>query len=287
MLLLALACASAPRTLVAPDASRAGDPGALGPHGAAALARTYTARLTDTVATTVVYPSGDGGALAVTDAPVVVLVHGGFVAPERYEWLAAHLATRGAVVLLPLHDLELALFEAGNASAALDGLLVDAAGDGPLAGASSPGAPAIVGGHSLGAVTASVVWIDEDRFDGLFLAAGYPVAGADVAARADAPVLALVGAADERSPPAEVAENLAPFGIPLGVVDGLNHYGWTDDATASELARDGQEMRPVDEARADALAVLDIWTAAVFAGDDAAADAVAGSSYDGVTWEAP
>lgn len=287
LLLLALACTSAPRLLVAPDDARTGAPGADGPYGAAAVERTYAARVTDTVATTVVYPSDADGALAARDVPFVVFVHGGFVAPERYEWLAAHLATRGVVVALPLHDLELALFEAGNASAALDGLLAEAAGDGPLAGVTSADAPSFVGGHSLGSVTASVAWIADERFDGLFLAAGYPVAGSDVASRGGGPALAMVGTADESSPPETVAENLAEFDFPLAYVDGLNHYGWTDDATEAELARDGTDVRPLDEARADLLGVLDTWADAVFAGDEAAIAAIPGSEFPGVTWEAP
>ena len=284
MLLLALACAAPPRLLTEPDAARDGAPGADGAYGAAAIDRTYAARVTDTVATTVVYPSDTDGALAATNLPIVVFVQGGFVNPARYEWLAAHFATRGMLVALPAHDLALGLFSAGNASAALDGLLADAAGNGPLAGAASADSPALIGGHSLGGTTSALAWVDDDRFAGLFLAASYPASDTDVAARGDAPVLALVGSADGLSDPDTVAENLVTLGTPLGVVEGLNHYGWTDDASERDLASDGATDRPVPDARADLLVVVDTWTEAVFVGDADALAALPATPFEGVTF---
>ena len=58
---------------------------------------------------------------------------------------------------------------------------------------------------------------------------------------------------------AEVLEGAARFPGPtwVGAVDGLNHYGFTDDASEADLASDGVAGRPVAEARPDALAVID------------------------------
>jgi dienelactone hydrolase len=285
MLLLALAagCAAAPELLVAPDAARDGLDGTDGPHGAAALARVYPARITDTVATTVVVPADADGAVLPGPWPVAVFVHGGLVPPARYQWIALHLATRGVVVALPSSPLDLAIMASGNASAALDGILADADG-GPLDGAVDTAAPVLIGGHSLGGTVAALDWVADDRFGALLLGASYPAGGSDTASRADTPVLALVGSEDGSAPPSDVEAQLGDLDCVYGVVDGLNHYGWTDDATDKELANDGVASRPLEDARRDLFRVFDRWADAALAGDVATADAIATEAFANVTF---
>ncbi|MES2639451.1 MAG: alpha/beta hydrolase [Myxococcota bacterium] len=280
-MLLLLAC-TGPRLLLDPDPTRDGLGGGDGPFGAAAVERRYTARVTDTVPTTVVYPADAAGQPVGEGHPVLVFVHGGFVAPDRYAWLWAHFASRGVVVAAPTSPLRLAITEPGNASAALDGLLADSGPQALWPGLVSTTTPAVVGGHSLGGVVSALVWADDDRFDGLFLAASFPADG--TVARSGTHALALVGTEDGASPPADVQAGVAPLGAPVGLVDGLTHYGWTDGASARDEAGDGVATRPVDEARRDLLAVLDRWVDAVFAEDDATIAALPLEDHAGVTF---
>lgn len=73
----------------------------------------------------------------------------------------------------------------------------------------------------------------------------------------------------------------------MGVVDGLNHYGWTDAATPGELVGDGVATRAVDDARRDLLPVLDRWIDAIHAQDEAALEALPTLDAPGVDFEAP
>ncbi len=126
-------------------------------------------------------------------------------------------------------------------------------------------------------------WADDPSLAGLILLASYPASGTDVAG--ERPVLALVGSEDGASSPEEVAPRLDVFDddtLFYGVVDGLNHYGWTDDAKPSELRGDGPETRPRDEARHDALRVLDTWLDA-WLRDDADAQDRLDTPFAGVT----
>lgn len=209
----------------------------------------------------IVFPSDEGGDLAVEDAPAIVLVHGGFAEPARYRWMAIHWATRGYVVAMPRADWLLAITQTGNGDVALDLLREEAAGDGPLAGVVAPDGPVAVAGHSLGGVIATLQWADDPGVEGLMLFASYPSAGTDLSEASGKPVVALAGSTDEVAPREEIESALERLDDPLwyGVVDGLNHYGWTDDPSPSELRRDGPETRPVADARRDAHRVLDTW----------------------------
>lgn len=250
-----IACARpGPLLLLPPDDTRTGALGTDGPDGAALLNLRYDARVVDAVDVEWVYPSDETAAPVRADAPTVVFVQGGLVTVDRYRWLAIHLASRGYNVLSPTHPLDLAIFTIGNAEAALDGALDDP----DLA----PwiGGPVFVGGHSLGGVVAVKNWLADDRFDGVVLLASYPAAGDDPADRAGSPVLALAGSTDESALAADVEAGFERFSAPrtFGLVDGMNHYAWTDDATADELAADG----PVEDlalVRAHALSLLDAW----------------------------
>jgi hypothetical protein len=254
---LLLACA-APELLLAPDPDRVDAPfGELGPYGAAWVRDRAQARVTDVVAFDVIYPAEADASPAVSGAPVIVFIHGGLVAPERYHWLAIHAASRGWVTVLPEADLHLAITGPANGDLALDRLLERSDRPGPLQGLA--GDQALGMGHSLGGVLAAGQFARDPRLDALVLLASFP---ADSTPTEDAagPVLALTGATDvfddER-----LAVQLARFPGPTtsAWVDGMNHYAWTDDATPAELDGDGPQTRPVDATRADALRFLDAW----------------------------
>ncbi|MEQ1503920.1 MAG: hypothetical protein ABMB14_16885, partial [Myxococcota bacterium] len=117
---IAAGCARDPVRLVEPDPARTGEPGVDGPYGVARLDLRVPARVTDAIPVAVVYPADDALGPAVAGAPAVVFVHGGGVVPDRYVWLASHLATRGYAVVLPEAWLDLAIFEPGNGALALD-----------------------------------------------------------------------------------------------------------------------------------------------------------------------
>jgi len=259
--LLLVACAGGPETLAEPDPTRTGLDGADGPYGATALDLRAPARVSEAVRVEVVFPSDADGAPDVADAATVVLIHGGFVAPERYRWLAVHLATRGYVVAMPRADLLLAITQPGNGEVALEALRDEASGGDRLAGVVASDGPVAVAGHSLGGVLASSQWARDDEVEGLMLFASYPAAGTDLTDAAGKPVVALAGSTDEVAPREDIEAGLARVQDPLwyGVVDGLNHYGWTDDPSPGDLEGDGPATRPVDEARRDAQRVLDTW----------------------------
>lgn len=278
-------CAPSTSPLLLADAERDGRGGSDGPFAAHHTTLRTPARVDEQVVSTFVWPADeDGEAGGFGPMPALTLIHGGAVPPERYLWLAAHLASRGYPVLLPAHPLDLAILQADNARLARRDLMgrVDA-GVEPMATVVDPTAAGAWLGHSLGAVVGAMAWVREPETRGLVMLGGFPAATTDVAARAGDPWLALVGGDDERAPPDQVEDELERMAEPgwLGVVDGLNHYGWTDDPTGRELASDGEPGRPVDVARRDALAVLDRWLDGWLLGDVAARDSL-DEPFDGV-----
>lgn len=236
--------------------------------GAALTTFRMAAAVSESRRVRVVYPADQDGQPDDRGAPypAAVLLHGGFVAPERYEWLAAHLATRGIVTILPSHSFQLALFESGNGGLALSavrgrrGLLKDLIDD---------DSGAVVLGHSLGGVAAGHEWVEDETFDGLALLAAIPNPADPVEDVEDRPVLALTGSADERIVPGDVADGLAPIEAPLffGVIEGMNHYDWTDGASKADLASDGAPTVPQDETRLIAQAAIDGFIDATLAGE--------------------
>lgn len=261
MLTFLLACAPTdPVLLVPPDDARVGAEGADGPAGAARLTTAVAARVTEAVPVTVIYPADEAGGpdTSVGTWPVVAFVQGGLVAPERYEWLATHLATRGYLVLLPSHPGDLAISAADNAAAALRGLR--ASPPPGLEGELPADAPAAVMGHSLGGVVSAMEWVDDpDTFEAVGLLASFPSEGTDVESRVGSPSLSLIGSMDGSAELQDAADGAARFGEPafFGVIDGMNHYDWTDDASAAELAGDFEPSRPSAETRLDAQYVID------------------------------
>lgn len=255
------------------DASRTGLDGLDGPLEVAGTTVRVQARVTDDLQIDLLVPREDGVALA--DAPTVILVQGGLVAPERYAWLGVHLASRGFAVALPHHASDLAIFESANAGIAWDALAEGAGGP-------AFGEPRAVAGHSLGGVVAAMAFAD-GGWDALGLFASFPAAGTD-AEGSGGPVLALIGSDDGATALEDARAGAARFPDPawFGVVDGMNHYGWTDDPSERDLAGDGVASRPVPDARRDAQAVIDAFLDAALRGDPDA-EARLESAFPGVS----
>jgi pimeloyl-ACP methyl ester carboxylesterase len=181
------------------------------------------------------------------DAPTVVFAHGGLVGPDRYRWLGVHLASRGYRVVAPVHDADLAILDASNVRWVLDHLA--------SRGLSGPRA---TGGHSLGGVIAAWAYDDDPRLDALFLLASFPAGDGPI--DRTGPVLSLSGTTDGLSTVDEIEAGAARYpAAEVQLIDGMNHFAWTDDPTDAELGRDGPLERPLDEVRTDALTVLDGW----------------------------
>lgn len=193
-------------------------------------------------------------------AATLVLLQGGGVPPVRYHWLAVHLASRGATVLVPHHGFDLAAFDARAGARALR-----AARDEGVVG----DAPVGVLGHSLGGVMAAGWWAeDPDEGDagdeavaGLALLASYPADDAPVEARTWGSMVSILGASDERSDVADVDAGADRFNVEHArvTVPDMNHYDWTDAASEGELASDGPASGDLAAARRTAQWALDGW----------------------------
>ena len=284
-LLLLCGCSGLPEldVLTDSDPERSGVDGSDGPLGAALYTGRALARVDDLVPYEVVVPLVDGD-VPEGPLPVVVTVQGGFVGPQRYRWLGRHFATRGYVTVSAKHDANLALLSRGNSNAALDDVFADSLRAGhPLEDRLDLSAPAAVLGHSLGGVTAAALWADDpDRWGLLGILASFPAGDTDVEQFTDRPSVHLVGSEDE--PEVKREEGFDRFAPPrlFGVVDGMNHYAWTDDATERELAGDSPALRPDDATRPDAFSVLDAALDGWLLGDPDALERLESGSFDGV-----
>ncbi len=280
LLALLSACgAPTPELVLAPDASRADEAGQLGPYGVAVTTRPLRVRVDEVIDITLSYPAQADGEAVEGAFPLIVFVHGGLVGPEHYQWLMTHLASRGAIVAAPAHALDLAILAQGNALDALDALRrASARPEDALAGRIDP-APALILGHSLGGVVAASSWEDAPaQLRCLGLLASEPNPADDFAGyRPPSPqahVLSITGARDGKIDPDEVragALRLAPAQTPvtLAIVDGMNHYQWTQDYTADELTSDLSATREDEDARALAMTMIDRWVSACLGGDSA------------------
>ncbi len=237
----------------------------------------------------VVYPAqADGsGDLGGAPYPTVLKLQGGLVRSERYHWLAAHLASRGYVTVLPEHDLDLAIFEPGNGLAALEATYRYASLE-PLEGLTAAGGPSAVAGHSLGGVVGAMTWLEESSLRGLVLLASHPPGGseADLAAQDGRPVLALAGETDGALPPGEMEAELAAFpqAPSFAVVQGMNHYAWCDDASERELEDDGPLEGDLNDIRLAAQHVMDSWLDAELLGEPEAQARLEARDFEGVRW---
>jgi dienelactone hydrolase len=293
--LLAVSCTRFPEgpgeLLAQPDRERDGVDGTDGPFGAAWVTLTGQARVTERIPVQVVFPARADGTLDPSQAPypVVVFLQGGGVARDRYHWLALHLATRGYVVLLPEHLFDLPILDTDNARLALQVMREATGAEGTLRGAIAPSAPATLLGHALGGLVATRQWVGHRDFSGLGLLAAYPATGDTVNSRTAEALLAVTGSADTLSPPARVRAGYQRFARGSGgitafaVVEGLNHYGWTDAPEEDERASDGPRPMDLRLVRQHMLSVLDAWLDAA-ARDDAAARLRFGAMrFQGVT----
>jgi pimeloyl-ACP methyl ester carboxylesterase len=285
-LLFLWACTQAPTSLLKADPSRDGVPGHEGPYGALALHTTVAARVTEAFDVDLVIPVDADEAPANNNWPVIVLIQGGLVDPERYLWMATHWASRGYATVVPDFPMDLALFASDNAVSALRELrqhppeLVD-----PIFSAETPAA---VVGHSLGGVVATRAWLAEpDTFSVLGLWASYPASGDDVSVVDDRHVLSLIGSDDGKAPLETTRAGAERFGDPVwfGVVDGMNHYGWTDDASEKELASDGKAGRSVSDARNDVNVVIDTFLDAHLRADSSAITSLENDDFSGISEE--
>ncbi|MEN0061241.1 MAG: alpha/beta fold hydrolase [Myxococcota bacterium] len=260
-----VACAVGdPELLVGFDAARTGEDGQDGTFGAARVELSAPGRVSEVVPVDVIFPTeavpGDQAPEpAVTDAPVVVLIHGGLVPPERYWWLGSHFASRGFVTVLPRAELDLAITQPGNGALALAALRRQAERAGLLQDLVPAEGPVAVAGHSLGGVMAARQWVDDASIDLLVLLAAFPAAGDDVESQAGRPVIGVSGTTDALLGPDEFVERLTErfSDAALWLVPGLNHFGWTDDARPGELDRDGPLEGDRTALREAALSVID------------------------------
>ena len=290
LLSLLLACRPVPteagQLWTAPDPHRDGALCQDGPYGAASVELDVLARATDVVPVAIYFPSDADGwpDAAALPAPTVLFVQGGSVDAARYGWLLAHLATRGYVGVLADHARDLAFFAPDDSVWAWERLGELAAQPGTLEGVIDPDGPAAVAGHSLGAVVAAGLWAGDERIGAVAMLAGYPAGGADVAARAGSPALALAGATDAKATVETIEAETARFAEPFwfAVVEGMNHYAWTDDASERDLAGDGPLEGERSAVRAAALGVLDPFLDAALRGDPAAEALLAAGAFDGV-----
>jgi alpha-beta hydrolase superfamily lysophospholipase len=272
---------------VAPSAARDGTNGGDGPFGAARITLATQARVNERVSFDVTFPCDATGALRRDRGPfaTVVFVSGGLVAPERYRWIAEHIATRGFVVVSSAYVLNLALFQADNAHAALRAVREAATVPGhTLEGAVSPTGRVIAVGHSLGGIVATYQWLDH-RYDGLALIASYPADTSRLLGDDATRTLFISGAQDGLVTRADLDRGFSVFRGRklLALVDGMNHFDWTDQAQPSELSRDNTPTRPQAASRRDALRVIDAFTDAVLANDAMAITQLDTGTFSGVT----
>jgi hypothetical protein len=250
--LLAAAAACAPsepfETVLPADADATSAPGERGPLEVEASRRTIVDGEGRSVEALVYRP--------VTDDvfPPVVFVQGGFVSTERYGWAAEHLASRGAVVALPETTFDLALFSPDAAAIALGGLRED--------GETAPftDGPGLVLGHSLGGVAAANAWqeSDADGFLHLALLASIPDEARSFTDKDGARVVSVTGSEDAKLTPEEALAGEEQLPELVGaVVEGMNHYQWTDDATEGELDGDGTPTIDQADARRLGMTLID------------------------------
>lgn len=261
------ACSPALDVVVDADTARTGVDGSRGPWGVGRVAFDLPVSLTERRRVEVIGPLAPEGDAFASARPLLVVLHGGFVDPARYRWLAEHAASRGYAVLLPTHRLRAALLEPGVAARARNAVLARADREGDvLFDLLAPDEPAIVAGHSLGGVAAARWWA-EDPADvaGLALLASLPAASTPIEDAPARPVLGVTGDRDGLIAPEEIADGLKRFpGAPaLVTVDGMNHFQWTDDARPGELRRDDTPTRGLAVTRRDALRALDAFFDAV------------------------
>ncbi len=251
LLALLLACAESESSApLAYDAARTGLAGADGPWGVALQTVLYGDPPTDLYSP--VDADGADADVGTAAATIVVLQEDGVV-PERYDWLAAHLASRGATVLVPHHGLDLADLDPTAGARAL--AAAREAGDVVAS------APVGVAGHGLGGAMAARQWAGDETINGLALLASAPDGETRVEDRAEGSVISLIGTTDGKVTTTEVEEGAARFNVENAVVtiDGLTHYDGTDAPYESEVEADGSSAESRTDVRRVVQYALDGW----------------------------
>ncbi|WP_257457724.1 alpha/beta hydrolase family protein [Archangium lipolyticum] len=233
------------------------------------------ARHTDLVPVRVVFPSDAQGRPARpidgSRLPALVFIHGGLVPPEDYLWLAEALASRGFVVALPSHPLELALSAPDNGRFARE-LLVSPPEDSLLQGLVDP-ARIAVAGHSLGGVVASTLALD-GGFAALALFASYPnPADAPRVPSLAVPSLSLAGELDCTAPLPRVRDEASRLPTPsvFAVLQGVTHYQFTV-SDQKDVTGGCTPAVPLDAAHERITEVLSRFLLAALAGRGTGAD---------------
>lgn len=234
-----------------------------GPYGVGFVERDFRVRVDETVTTDIYLPLEPAERHAANRAsPVVLSLHGGLVSPRQYRWLNMHIASRGYVVLAPHHALELAIFEQGNALDVLEAARHASRRRGDLLYERLAEGPGLAVGHSLGGVVAAHSWLEAPAdISHLILLASEPNEADAVQRRDDqsAFVLSLTGERDGLIDPDRVAEGARRFEVPtsVAVVDGMNHFQFVENPTASQRDEDGRATVDTERARRLVLQMVD------------------------------
>jgi pimeloyl-ACP methyl ester carboxylesterase len=240
--------------------------GGLGEYDVLKMERRYRVRVDETVRTRIFVPARADAPIR-DGFPVVLFAHGGAVRPDRYDWLCAHMASRGFVVLAPRHAIDLPILAQGNILDVLHTArrAAESAND-PLKGVIGGGKTAAIG-HSLGGVVAATAWLNEPgKVSHLGLLASYPN-GAERVDRLTPPsseseyVLSIIGSNDGLLDVEQAAEELEPIEAPhtLAVVEGMNHFQFTDGIKSSESGRDDEAAIDTQDGRTLVLFLVDGW----------------------------
>lgn len=232
------------------DAERTGLAGEDGPWGVSLRTALYGDPPTDVYAPI----DADGAGASVGPAEsTIVLLQGGSVVPERYDWLAVHFASRGAAVLVPHHGLDLPAVDPTAGVRALA-----AARD---AGDVEKSTPVGFAGHSLGGVMAARQWADDETINGLALLASYPDDDTPVEDRGEGSVMSIIGTSDGKVTENEAEAGAARFNVEVALVtvEGLTHYDWTDAPYQSEVDQDGSSPESRTDVRRVVQYALDGW----------------------------
>lgn len=248
------------------DATRAGLPGDAGPFEVHHTRWHAQSRVTETITVDATYAIADDGIAL----PVVVFLQRGEVDVSRYGWLFDHIASRGFVCIAPSHFASIASFEPDNATIALESAM--------RLGFVRTGAKIAISGQAIGGIVAATTFAKDERYAGLVLIASYPDPAPepnDTSQRGRA-VLAIAGETDEKIPADDVRTGIARYASPraFASIPGMNHFAWTDAPTPKEISADGPLGVSLEEARRQALFVLDTWLDATLRDDAAAAIAL-------------
>lgn len=165
----------------------------------------------------------DGASTIVAEPPsgvevkkvLVIIYPGGLVRPQAYEWLARALAVRGYTTVIPEFSFDLAVTNAGRATALIERYGKDRR--------------VVLAGHSLGGAMAAQYVSDKLKAGlqpvaGLVLMAAYPPDGADLTT-AQLKAVSLRAEHDKVADPAKVVDGLKllPPESQLVVINGAVH----------------------------------------------------------------